>query len=81
LLAPTLVTTFLLVFLSAATTLTLPLFLRSAENGTLAIVIFYQWGVGHSTVATVLSVLVLTATIALTVLMRYLGNRLSVHIA
>ncbi len=81
LLAPTFLTTFLLVFLAAATSLTLPLFLRSGDSGTLSTLIFYQWNVGNATMVAVLCVVVVTTTIALTIAMRYLINRMSIKVS
>lgn len=75
LLAPTLVTSFLVVFLAAITILSIPLFLLSGQNYTLSVLIFDQWDRGRSTVTAVLCVIIAAGTIALTAVLRYVGNR------
>ncbi len=80
LLAPTLVSSFLVVFLAAITILSIPLFLLSGQNYTLAHLIFDQWDRGRATVTAVLCVLVASGTIALTALLRYIGNRRGLHL-
>ena len=75
LLAPTLVTSFLVVFLAAITILSIPLFLLSGQNYTLSVLVFDQWDRGRSTVTAVLCVVIAAGTIALTTLLRFIGNR------
>jgi iron(III) transport system permease protein len=75
LLAPTLVTSFLVVFLAAITILSIPLFLLSGQNYTLSVLVFDQWDRGRSTVTAVLCVVIAAGTIALTAVLRYVGSR------
>jgi iron(III) transport system permease protein len=74
-LAPTLVTTWLVVFLGAITILSIPLFLLSGQDQTLSLMIFDQWDRGAPTVTAVLCVVVALGTIGLTGVLRYIGNR------
>jgi iron(III) transport system permease protein len=80
LLAPTLVSSFLVVFLAAITILSIPLFLLSGQEYTLAHLIFDQWDRGRATVTAVLCVIVASGTIALTALLRYIGSRRGLHL-
>jgi iron(III) transport system permease protein len=80
LLAPTLASSFLVVFLAAITILSIPLFLLSGQNYTLAFLIFDQWDRGRATVTAVLCVVVATGTIGLTGVLRFIGNRRGFHL-
>ena len=75
LLAPSLVTTWLVVFLAAITILSIPLFLLSGQDYTMSLLIFDQWDRGAATVTAVLCVVVVAGTVGMAGLMRYIGNR------
>jgi iron(III) transport system permease protein len=75
LLAPTLVTTWLVVFLAAITILSIPLFLLTGQNYTLSVLIFNQWDAGATQKTAVLCVVIAAGTLGLAAMLRYLGNR------
>jgi iron(III) transport system permease protein len=75
LLAPTLVTGFLVVFLAAITILSIPLFLLSGKEFTMPSLIFDQWDRGRSGITAVLCVVIATGTICLAAVLRYIGSR------
>jgi len=75
LLAPTLVTSWLVVFLAAITILSIPLFLLTGQNYTMSVLIFNQWDAGATQKTAVLCVVIAAGTLGLTGLLRYIGNR------
>ena len=75
LLAPTLVTAWLIVFLAAITILSIPLFLLSGQNYTMSVLIFNQWDAGATQKTAVLCVIIAAGTLGLAAMVRYLGNR------
>jgi iron(III) transport system permease protein len=75
LLAPTLVTTWLVVFLAAITILSIPLFLLRGGNYTLSLLIFDQWQQGRPEITAVLCVVIAAGTLGLTAMLRYIGSR------